>query len=54
MIKLSNIKYQADTGKVFKNKLSDFIGSELIIIGCNDSIDNYEEVDKPIEPTTPI
>jgi hypothetical protein len=39
--------YQADDGKVFKNKSTGAVGGELILIGCADSIENYEEIDKP-------
>ena len=41
--------YEADEGKVFKNKATGAVGCELILIGCADSILNYEEVDRPIE-----
>jgi len=41
--------WQASDGKVFKNKITGIIGCELILLAKNDSIDNYEEVDKPIE-----
>ena len=43
--------YQADDGKVFKNKATGAVGCELILIGCADSIENYEEIDKPTEVT---
>lgn len=42
--------WQASEGKVFKHKTTGVIGSELILLAVNDSIDNYEEVDKPEEP----
>ncbi len=41
--------WQASEGKVFRNKATGVIGSELILLAVNDSIDNYEEADKPIE-----
>ena len=40
----------ASEGKVFKNIATGVIGSELILLAVSDSIDNYEEVDKPVEP----
>jgi len=42
--------WQASEGKVFKNKITGVIGSELILLAVSDSVDNYEEVDKPVEP----
>ena len=44
--------WQAEEGKVFQNKLTGIIGCELILVGCGDSIENYEEVNKPVE--TPV
>ena len=42
-------KIVAKEGKVFKNKLTgEVLGFELYL-GKNDSIDNYEQVDKPVE-----
>lgn len=41
--------WKASEGKVFKNKITGVIGSELILLAKNDSLINYEEVDKPIE-----
>ena len=42
-------KLVAKEGKIFKNKLTgEILGFELYL-GKNDSIDNYEEVDKPVE-----
>lgn len=39
--------YEADSGKVFRNKNTLAVGCELILIGNSDCIDNYEEIDKP-------
>lgn len=39
--------WQASEGKVFKHKTTGVIGSELILLAVSDSIENYEEVDKP-------
>ena len=42
-------KIVAKEGKVFKNKLTgEVLGFELYL-AKNDSIDNYEQVDKPVE-----
>ena len=42
-------KLVAKEGNVFKNKLTgEMLGAELYL-GKNDSIDNYEQVDKPVE-----
>ena len=37
--------WQASEGKVFKNKNTGIVYSELILLAVSDSIDNYEEVD---------
>ena len=42
--------WEAEDGKVFKNKNTGIVYSELILLAVSDSIDNYEEVDKPVEP----
>lgn len=44
--------WQASEGKVFKNKITGVIGEELILLAVSDSIENYEEVDKPAEEPT--
>jgi hypothetical protein len=41
--------YEAETGKVFQRKGTDNPLDTLVLIGNGDSIDNYEEVDKPTE-----
>ena len=42
-------KLVAKEGKFFKNKLTgELLGFELYL-GIHDSIDNYEQVDKPVE-----
>ena len=45
------IKYQADEGKVFAKKSNGEIVGRIICLGVNDSIDNYEEVDEPLQST---
>jgi len=40
--------FYADEGKVWKSKLEGWIGSNIVILGIKDSIDNYEQVDEPI------
>ena len=34
----------ADTGNVFKSKISGDILTDRLYLGCNDSVDNYEEI----------
>lgn len=34
----------ADTGKVFRSKISDNVLTAKLYLGCNDSADNYEEI----------
>lgn len=41
-------KIIAKEGKVFRSKLDGAYLSDVIILGKNDSIDNYEEVDPPV------
>ena len=41
-------KYYAEEGKVFKSKIDGAYLSEVLILGKNDSIDNYEQVDPPV------
>jgi hypothetical protein len=41
--------YQSEQGKVFQLKGADIPLDTLILIGVGDSINNYEEIDKPIE-----
>ena len=41
--------WKASEGKVFKNKITGVIGSELVLLAKSDNIANYEEVDKPME-----
>ena len=47
---------KAQDGKVYKNTITNEILGNEIWLGCNDSEDNYIEVEKPIivEPTEPI
>ena len=50
---------KAQEGKVYKNIATGEILGNEIWLGCNDTAENYIEVDKPIivepiEPTTPI
>lgn len=41
-------KYTAEENKVFKSKIDGAILSDILILGNDDSIDNYEQIDKPI------
>lgn len=34
----------ADTGNVFRSKISDNVLTAKLYLGCNDSADNYEEI----------
>ena len=34
----------ADTGNVFRSKISGDVLTDRLYLGCNDSADNYEEV----------
>ena len=38
---------KAEEGKVWKSKINGSVGGNLILLGVNDSLDNYEQVDKP-------
>ena len=38
----------ADEGMIFRNKLSGVILTNKIYLGCNDSPDNYEEINESI------
>ena len=44
-----NNHYIAESGKTFKSKLNESLVGEELYLGKNDSIDNYEQVDKPAE-----
>lgn len=41
-------RYQAKKGKVWKSKIDGAYLSDLLILGKEDSISNYEEVDPPV------
>ena len=38
----------ADKGMIFRNKLSGVILTNKIYLGCNDSADNYEEINESV------
>ena len=42
--------YKAEAGKVWKSKLDGAVLSTDLILGKNDSLDNYEQVDPPVYP----
>ena len=48
MRKINEIKWEAESGKVFNKKNTNIIGGNLLLLGKNDNISNYEEVDKPV------
>ena len=41
-------EYTAQEGKIFKSKIDGAYLSNILILGKNDSIDNYEQVDPPV------
>ena len=41
-------RYYAQEGKVFRSKIDGAYLSNVLILGKNDSTENYEEVDPPI------
>ena len=41
-------QYTAQEGKIFKSKIDGAYLSNFLILGINDSIDNYEQVDPPV------
>ena len=41
-------KYYASEGKIFRSKIDGAYLSNVLILGKNDLIENYEEVDPPI------
>lgn len=45
MITLENGLKQTDSGKVWQNKTTLAIGGTLLLLGCGDSIDNWQEID---------
>lgn len=40
---------KADKGKVWKSKIDGAILSDILILGRNDKIENYEQIPKPTE-----
>ena len=45
---MGNIEHKASKGKVWKSKIDGAYLSDLLILGKEDSINNYEEVDPPV------
>ena len=43
-VKNGFIVLTADTGNVFRSKISGDILTDRLYLGCNDSADNYEEI----------
>ena len=41
-------RYYAQEGKVFRSKIDGAILSNVLILGKNDSLENYEEIDPPV------
>lgn len=42
-------KYDAKEGYIWKSKINGEILSECLYLGINDRIENYEEIEKPME-----
>lgn len=42
--------YKAEEGKVWRSLIDGAYLSNELILGKNDSIDNYEQVDEPVYP----
>lgn len=45
---MGNKEHKASKGKVWKSKIDGAYLSDLLILGKEDSISNYEEVDPPV------
>ena len=45
---MGNKEHKASKGKVWKSKIDGAYLSDLLILGKEDSINNYEEVDPPV------
>ena len=43
-VKNGFIVLTADTGNVFRSKISGDVLTDRLYLGCNDSADNYEEI----------
>lgn len=45
---MGNKDHKASKGKIWKSKIDGAYLSDLLILGKEDSINNYEEVDPPV------
>ena len=45
---MGNKEHKASKGKIWKSKIDGAYLSDLLILGKEDSINNYEEVDPPV------
>ena len=45
---MGNKEHKASKGKIWKSKINGAYLSDLLILGKEDSINNYEEVDPPV------
>lgn len=45
---MGNKEHKASKGKIWKSKIDGAYLSNLLILGKEDSINNYEEVDPPV------
>ena len=41
-------RYYAQEGKVFRSKIDGAILSNVLILGKNDSLENYDDIDPPV------
>lgn len=41
-------RYKAEEGKIWKSKIDGVYLSDVLILGSEDSIENYEQVDPPV------
>lgn len=45
---MGNKEHKASKGKIWKSKIDGAYLSDLLILGKEDTINNYEEVDPPV------
>lgn len=43
-------KYKAEKGKVWRSLVDGSILSDVLILGKEDSISNYDQIDEPVYP----
>ena len=45
-------KFEAKYGYVWKRKNTDWVGSNILILGKYDDVENYEQIPEPIQEET--